>query len=468
MPGVEVTDRLLDYNNEIARVIAKQYPDKRILTLAYTVTQFPPERVLPEPNIRVLFCPYPPRANCQSHDLACEKNRQALEDFKGWIAKCPKNMYVYEYPNIQGCFYATKRNLDFYAANGIRGILFCFVGGTQFTFQDLHTFVFSRALWTPNADVEALIDEFMAAYYGKAAPFMRKYFNFLCMEVEERQVHIKVGGGSVSGLFTVEFVEKALQMLRQAEIAAAGDQASLYRVRKEKFVVLFEDINERNLVNEKMVVTKLEFAERLGDFVRIARAMKVRTSGEGVENDWLRRVAKLSTKVQPWYDDPLVSRLIGDPWTILESEQRQNIFQASIPGGWLLSLDGFYGGCGPEVYRHMCEPRQAVWFYGRKSSFAATETVLYIDQMPPGRSCLLIIGQDDDKPGMARIRITINGKEVFAGENGFSERGWSEREFLIPPDILKRGLNKICFRSLDESAAQKKWFMIAECKVVFK
>ncbi|UCG76229.1 MAG: DUF4838 domain-containing protein, partial [Gemmatimonadota bacterium] len=86
VPGVEMTDRLLEYVNFIARAVAERYPDKRILTLAYTfATSPPPQRVKPEPNVMVQFCPYPGRVECQSHDLTCEQNSKGLADFEGWL-----------------------------------------------------------------------------------------------------------------------------------------------------------------------------------------------------------------------------------------------------------------------------------------------------------------------------------------------------------------------------------------------
>jgi len=48
VPGVEMTDRLLDYVNVVARAVAAKHPDKRILTLAYTnATSPPPQRGRP-------------------------------------------------------------------------------------------------------------------------------------------------------------------------------------------------------------------------------------------------------------------------------------------------------------------------------------------------------------------------------------------------------------------------------------
>lgn len=319
VPGKEMTDRLLVYVNFIARHVAKKYPDKRILTLAYTdATSPPPSRVMPEPNVMVQYCPYPNRTACQSHDLFCPKNRQGLADLRGWLAKCPRNMYIFDYPRGYkvwsepfGSFYAMKGKLDFYAEHGIRGVFYC---GVPTNFRDLFVFVQSRLLWDPKADVERLIDEFLAAYYGKAAGPMREYFDFMHREVQQRQVH-QMCEGANPGLVTAEYAQKALAMFQRAERAVAENRVTLYRVRAEKLFVLFADVNERNLGNGKAKDRKL-FADRLAEFCRIARSSRLATIGRrdaGVVSDWLERISGLRPELTPWFQDPLLDRLIDDP-----------------------------------------------------------------------------------------------------------------------------------------------------------
>ncbi|MBM4048875.1 MAG: DUF4838 domain-containing protein [Planctomycetes bacterium] len=475
VPGVDMTDRLLDYVNHVAREVAKKHPDKRILTLAYTnATSPPPTKVMPEPNVMVQYCPYPHRTDCQSHYFTCEKNKQGFEDLKGWVAKCPQNMYIFDYPcgyhtyyEPFGSFYAMKQKLDFYAANGIRGLYYC---GVPKTFRDLFVFVQSRLLWEPKAGVEPLIDEFMAAYYGQAARPIREFFNFLHKQVEERQVH-QMCEGRNPGLVTAEFAEKALALFRQAEVAVERDRAALYRVREEKFNVLFADLNERNPVNGKQAVSPDVFAQRLAEFCRLARILRVGSlvrRDEGNVGDWLHKIARIRTRVKPWYADPLMDRLVADPVKTLTHEARQQC-QKEVPGGWLVELDGFRGGHGPTEYSHECEPRRAVWIYGKNTPTPAMWATLHLDKAPPGQAMLALVAQDDDKPGAVQIRITVNGKEIFAGPNTFRERGWSAGEIPIPPGTLKPGENEIRFATLQDSPARDAgWFMLAECKVLLR
>ncbi len=473
VPGVEMTDRLLDYVNYVARAVAEKYPDKRILTLAYTnATSPPPTKVMPEPNVMVQFCPYPHRVACQSHGLTCPKNAVGFADLQGWIAGCPDNMYIFDYPRGYavyyepfGSFYAMRDKLAFYAQNNIRGIYYC---GVPTNFKDLFVYVNSRLLWEPGADVEALIDEFMAAYYGAAAPRMRQYFDLLARETEERPVH-QMCEGANPGLVTAEYADRAEAIFTQARAAVADDRFCLYRVGAEEFCWLFADLNERNPVRGNLAVSEERFATRLARFLEIGRKMRIqavlRGDNGGVE-DFLYKVARIRPKTRPWYADPLVDAIPDNPQEALRAHQ-QLFSQTAIEGGWLLELDGFLGCKGPQEYSHECEPRTAVWIYGTNTANPAMWVNLGLETAPEGEARLILVAQDDDKPGAVRLGISVNGQSIFEGENPFAERGWSEGELTIPAGVLKAGRNEIRFSTLDESAAADAgWFMLAECKLL--
>ena len=473
VPGVEMTDRLLDYVNDVARTVASKYPDKRILTLAYTNATSPPPRwAMPEPNVMVQFCPYPRRVACQSHYLTCEKNSRGFDDLKGWVRKCPDNMYIFDYPRGYkiwcepfGSFYAMKRKMEFYAANGIRGLFYC---GVPTNFRDLFVFVHSHLLWDPEADVESLIDEFMSVYYGAAAPRVRAYFDFLHGEVERRNIH-QMCEGANPGIVTADFSRRALAMFAKAEAAVAKDRAALYRVRAEKLFVLFADVNERNLVNGKIADSEAAFARRLAEFARIARTTRLHTVGRreaGIVSDWLWRIARVRVETRTWYADPLIGRLIADPSRTLR-EERQRYSQKRIPGGVQIRLDAFCGGRGPAEYAYQCEPRKAVWIYAKTSKTPAMWARFYIDEAPRGPARLALEAQDDDKPGAVRIQISVNGNAVFSGPNPFKENGWSRVELPIATGVLKQGENEIRFTNMEPSGKRdSKWFMVSECEVL--
>jgi len=479
-----MADRNLNFVNELARAAAKKDPDKRILTLAYVDTQRPPVKEAPEQNVRVMYCPYWPQTKCQSHGLDCERNKESFENFKGWLAKCPQNMYVFDYPS--GCrrpyepfgsFYAMKGKMDYYAAHGIGGVVFC---GRPTDFGAMFDFVFSRLLWDPHADFEALIDEFMNAYYGAAAGPVRKYFNYLHEVIARRPLHqycVEVQSELVTPV-TPEYAARAYGWFTEAEAAARNDETLGRRVRSEKFCVLVSDLNEYNPVNDTLWGSREDFAGRLAEFVRIAKELNVVDLGRmdtddkrTSVSDWLYRVARIKITNSPWYADPLIERFSADPPGVLAEENQKNAKdnQKEIQGGWLLGLDGFHGGKRKESYGHQCKPAPVIWINGKNTSRPAMWVSLNIDKLPAGKPFLVLDGLDDDKPGVVRVRISVNGREIFAGPNPFKENEWTTEALPIPDGILRIGENKIVFASMDDSKGKHQgWFMLSECKVIFR
>lgn len=486
IPGVHMADRLLTFVNYLAREVAKKHPEKKILTLAYTsATSPPPTRVMPEPNVMIMFCPYPPEAGCQSHGLTCPKNKVALADLKGWLEFAPNNMFIFDYPRGYyvgfepfGAFYAMVEKLDFYQASGIRGIVYC---GVPENFMNLFIFVQSKLHWDPEADVEALIDDFMTVYYGKAAPYIREYFDFKHRQIVERWI-CQMCEGENPGLVTPQFSEKALGLFRRAEEAVKYHLVVLHRVRVEKFNVLFADINERNLVNNKIADSKADFSRRLAEFIQIARTRKITHLGRGYRwhfEPWFERATGIRLRATPWFTDPLVDKIITNPLKTLIEEKEKRLALRKIPSGWLLPLDGFEGNMGPTVYSYRCPPRRAVWIYGTNTGNPEMWVSFYLDKLPSSQAYLVLLAQDDDKPGTVEINIFVNNQEIFRGPNTFVEFGWSTTEFPIPAGVLKQGENEILFKTLKPSLVPARdvwarddwdqgWFMIAECKVLFR
>ncbi len=122
---------------------------------------------------------------------------------------------------------------------------------------------------------------------------------------------------------------------------------------------------------------------------------------------------------------------------------------------------------GPEEYGYLCPPRRAIWIYGTNTEHPRMWTVLHLKAVPDGAAQLVLTGQDDDKPGAVRVRITLNGRVLLEGANPFRERGWSTERLAIPAGLLKQGENELRFETVGESPAPDAgWFMLADCQVL--
>jgi hypothetical protein len=75
--------------------------------------------------------------------------------------------------------------------------------------------------------------------------------------------------------------------------------------------------------------------------------------------------------------------------------------------------------------------------------------------------------RDDDAPRQCAIAITLNGKSLFNGTNGFSSKRFETRRFLIPEGTLKTGENTLVIACQEDrgSLGQPPWFQVASCAI---
>lgn len=97
-----------------------------------------------------------------------------------------------------------------------------------------------------------------------------------------------------------------------------------------------------------------------------------------------------------------------------------------------IPLDAFQGGRGPMAYDYNCPPALAVWVYGTNTDQPAMTAQFDAGREPLEPVSLVLKGQDDDKPGVVRIRISLNNTVLFEGPNGFVHNDWSEHSFAVP------------------------------------
>ncbi len=119
---------------------------------------------------------------------------------------------------------------------------------------------------------------------------------------------------------------------------------------------------------------------------------------------------------------------------------------------FLLSHD-FVGGKGPKKYGYRGkEKRLATWIYGAKSGNPRMQSKFRVEPFPPsGDYQLIICGQDDDAEAKCKIRISVNGKAIFEGENPFERFKWKLHTFVLPAEKLKRH-NTILIENIEDTS----------------
>jgi len=191
--------------NQPGRVIA-------IDTFAYLYSEDAPrnaeEVIVPRRNVIVRLCSI---NSCFSHPQeTCGSSRRGgiLEDnvfnrfeerpspfgqnVVAWGKLCAAEgakLYIWDYttdfnfyPNPFPNLHTFADNYQFYIENGVRGTFqqgYLEPGGSSSNgeFAELRVYLMAKLLWNPGANAAHIIDEFMAAYYGAAAPMIREYLD---------------------------------------------------------------------------------------------------------------------------------------------------------------------------------------------------------------------------------------------------------------------------------------------------
>jgi hypothetical protein len=230
--------------NGVAAEVAKRYPDKLIDTLAYWYSEAPPLRVRPLPNVRIRLCPIG-ACNGQAYEK-CVHNEYFLKHLRAW-SEITQQLYIWHYatnfrhyllpyPN----FGELAADIPMYQRHGVVGIFMAADGEYGEENAELRSYVIARLLWNPQTDVSALVDEFMAAYYGQAAALMRVYFDLLHRQVRlaprGRGCHMWIYTEPGAPYLSDDFLAQAAELFDKAE-AGAGDPATRQRVRKARLSI---------------------------------------------------------------------------------------------------------------------------------------------------------------------------------------------------------------------------------------
>jgi hypothetical protein len=235
---------ILRFVNAVAAEVGKTHPEKLIDTLAYWYSEPPPLKVRPLPNVRIRLCPI---GACEAHAYdRCEHDRYFLDHLQSW-ARITNQLYIWHYAtNFHHYlmpfpdFDEIAADIPLYKKNGVVGIFLEGDGSAGGENAELRSYVMARLLWNPNVDVSETVNEFMAAFYGRAARAMRAYFDLQHRQVRlppqgyghHMWIFINPGAPYLSG----DFLARATKLLDQAESTAA-DEATRRRVRKARLSI---------------------------------------------------------------------------------------------------------------------------------------------------------------------------------------------------------------------------------------
>ncbi len=249
--GGRVSELNIRFVNEIARRVAKIYPDVIISTLAYGFTTTPCD-TKPEDNVMIVLCS---SGACFSHPFdECTETTEFAEDLYGW-GKLTSHIYVWDY-NVCYAYYLTpwanfdviQPNMQFLVENGVFAmrILGSHNQPRSAEFGDLKCYLYAKLLWDPYVDIDAETKGFMKAYYGDGWENLYKYIQLITEVTEDIHIYCVNTSPKKSLQLSEEQLAYADSLWDAAEEAAEGNELQLTNVRRSRISLeVWKLINNR-------------------------------------------------------------------------------------------------------------------------------------------------------------------------------------------------------------------------------
>jgi hypothetical protein len=178
------SDYFFTFVNEVAKLLRKKRPDKKIVTLAYMTHAFPPGFKL-EPNVAVQFCF---AANRLPFATAQYQNElAALEAWSEYARKNKTDLYLWLYYTFPvetarkckfHCFpgffaHTIGKQFKLFKDKGYKGFFHCGYG------QDVEAYLTYKLMDDPDLKVDDILNEYFTGLYGKAAAPIRQFYELV-------------------------------------------------------------------------------------------------------------------------------------------------------------------------------------------------------------------------------------------------------------------------------------------------
>jgi Domain of unknown function (DUF4838)/Glycosyl hydrolases family 2, sugar binding domain len=232
---VSVTDRYVDFLDDVARRVAKVHPDWLLSFYCYADYTQPPTlgRKL-APNLVAWIAPIRYSRFHRIGSPSSPSRRQLAAVIDGWAAAARHIAYrTYNY-NLAEClvpfskFSIWKHDIPYLKNKGCIGINLESL--VNWEIYGPHLYQSIRLAYDPGADSDAMMDDYFMKFYGPAAgPLMKQYW----LSIDDAFANMKCESGSFYALhlvYTPEFLKKLEGLVQQAAEVAKNNQVYSARV----------------------------------------------------------------------------------------------------------------------------------------------------------------------------------------------------------------------------------------------
>ncbi|MEC9049892.1 MAG: DUF4838 domain-containing protein [Candidatus Neomarinimicrobiota bacterium] len=267
--------------------VAEQFPNKIISTLAYQYSRKAPEGIIPAENVNIVLCTI--ELN-RSKPIRNDPNSQGfVNDISNW-KKLTNNILIWDYivqfrnylnpfPNL----HVLQPNIKFFLDSGVQMMFEQGSNRSLSEFHELRSYIMAKLLWNPDADVDAIMNDFLNGFYGDAGPHLRKYIDQMRKALVESDGPLTIYGYPWDGYqtyLTPALLHEYTSYFNDAEAAVSEQPDILARVEKARLPLEFAilEISKRNVTEAyslfnksgKRWEIKLEMQEKMEQFVQDA------------------------------------------------------------------------------------------------------------------------------------------------------------------------------------------------------
>lgn len=245
---------LLRFVNAIAEALEPEFPNVIFDTLAYCYTRPAPRITRNRHNVCVRLCSIEccfshPMETCDDKTRSVRRPDGSISDFKTDLAEWGRicdRMYIWDYttcfahyPTPHPNWRVLQPNLQLFARNNVKGVFEQACGASRggVDFNELRLYLLSKLLWNPDCDLDRHRREFMAYFYGAAAPMLNAYLDLVCDAVERDNVHVGFNDHPVHSFLDETMLDRYDALFDQAAKAVAGDPLRLWRVEKNRLSI---------------------------------------------------------------------------------------------------------------------------------------------------------------------------------------------------------------------------------------
>lgn len=276
--------------------VAKAIPDKIISTLAYWYTRAAPSNILAETNVNIMLC------NIEStrEKPVFNTDPAFTKDLQDW-GKMSQDILIWDY-NIQFAnpvspfpnLHTIGPNIKFYIKNKV-GALFMQATGNKGEFGHLRAYLIAKLMWDPEADSDAIINDFLKGYYGAGAPFVRQYIDRMQEALLQNNFRLNIFGDprdAVNNYLSPKMMTVYHDLFDQAIQSVGNDIEKQTRLEEARLPLLIAEIQIAGQIpigqagsfyelNPKgSVVVKPMMKEKVNTFISRARDAGIKRIGE--------------------------------------------------------------------------------------------------------------------------------------------------------------------------------------------